>query len=304
VPYCQQHDVAEASSLDSVGTASHHSAFRKREYKEKSMARRGEKKAEKTETPEEEKAKKSKLREIFESLIVAIILALFVKTFVVQTFQIPTGSMEDGLLIGDHIIVNKLIYGPVLPLIGQYMPMRDVKRGDVVVFKYPDDPREDYVKRVIGMPGEEVKIFRHQIWINGTPIEQLGMDEDSYTLRWRRADSERAAAIGYDPDEYTPDVYDRDDVSRYKPVYYHVPEGHYFMMGDHRFISQDGRAWQNKYVPRDYIVGRAMIIYWSQNATRADYRQGDLFGQLGAFARAIITFPFNTRWGRLLHIVH
>jgi signal peptidase I len=270
------------------------------------MARRGGKKTEKADKVEaavEDKAKKSKLREIFESLIVAIILALFVKTFVVQTFQIPTGSMEDGLLIGDHIIVDKLIYGPALPLIGKIMPMRDIRRGDVVIFKYPDDPRMDYVKRVIGLPGEEVKIFRHHIWIDGVPIEELGMDEDSYTLRWRKADGERAAAIGYDPNVYTPDVYAPDDESRYKPVYYNVPEDHYFMMGDHRFISQDSRAWEHKFVPRDYITGRAMIIYWSQNATREDYRLSDFGGQLGAFVRAVITFPVNTRWDRLLHIV-
>ncbi len=268
------------------------------------MARRKDKKeAETREQKKEETTYKSKLREIVESLIVAIILALVVKTFVVQTFQIPTGSMEDGLLIGDHIIVNKLIFGPELPLVKQIMPMRDVRRGDVVIFKYPDDPKLDYVKRVIGLPGEEVKIFRHQIWIDGTPIEELGLDEDSYTLRWRNADSERAAAIGYDPNVYDPDVFDSDDFSRYKPVYYNVPEGHYFMMGDHRFISQDSRAWENKFVPRGNIIGRAMLIYWSQNATRADYRADNFGEQAAGFIRGVITFPFNTRWGRLLHIV-
>jgi len=266
------------------------------------MARRSNKYKKETEKTTPPGPTKSKLRELCESLIVAIILALFVKTFALQTFQIPTGSMEDGLLIGDHIIVNKLIYGPEIPFIKQFMPMRDVKRGDVVIFKWPDDPKLDYVKRVIGMPGEEVKIYRHQIWIDGVPIEKLGLDEDSYTLRWRHPDSERAAAIGYDPDEYNPDN-DTSDESFYRPVTYTVPEDHFFMMGDHRFISQDSRAWQHKFVPRENIIGRAVIVYWSFNATRDDFRQNGFGGQLGAIVRVVLTLPFNTRWDRLFHII-
>ena len=208
------------------------------------MARRGNKKKDKAvEAGAEDKTKKSKPREYFESLIVAIILALFVKTFALQTFQIPTGSMEDGLLVGDQIIVNKLIYGPEIPLLRAVMPMRDVRRGDVVIFKYPDDPTLDYVKRVIGLPGEEVRIYQHQIWIDGVPINEAykedgrDLDDHVYTLRWNNADRERAEAIGYNPDDYDP-ARDPSDESFFRPMTYKVPEGHYFCLGDHRYISQ------------------------------------------------------------------
>ena len=274
------------------------------------MPRRGNKKQDKAvEAGAEETAKKSKPREYFESLIVAIILALFVKTFALQTFQIPTGSMEDGLLIGDHIIVNKLVYGPDIPLVKAVMPMRDVRRGDVVIFKYPDDPTLDYVKRVIGLPGEEVRLYQHQIWIDGVPINEAykqdgrDLDDGVYTLRWQNADRERAEAIGYDPNDYDPSR-DPSDESFFRPMTYNVPEGHYFCMGDHRYISQDGRAWEHKFVPRDNIIGRAVMIYWSYNATREDYHESDIGTRMAGIVKAVLTFPFNTRWNRLLHIIH
>lgn len=262
------------------------------------MARHRNKKAAKETAKAEAETgmKKSKLREYFESLIVAIILALFVKTFVLQTFQIPTGSMEDNLLIGDHLIVNKQIFGNALPLIGSLMPMREVRRGDVVIFKYPGNVKQDYIKRVIGLPGETLRILGHQILVDGTPIEELGMDEDAYTFQWRREDSERAAAIDADT-EYDP---------RYHPSAvvdqtFEVPEGHYFMMGDHRSISRDSRDWGT--VPREYITGRAVMIYWSYRATREDYKQENVSEQVGGFINGIINLPFKTRWDRLFRIV-
>ncbi len=263
------------------------------------MARRGGKIARKKKDLIEEesgKSRKSKLREYFESLIIAIILALFVKTFVIQTFQIPTGSMEDNLLIGDHIIVNKLIYGPEIPLLQAIMPMRKIERGDVVIFKYPGNVKQDYVKRVIGLPGETVRIIGHQIYIDGVPIEELGMDEDSYTFQWRRADTERAAGIGADTS------YDPETSPSAKAVETHqVPQDHYFMMGDHRSISRDSRDWGT--VPRDYITGRAMLIYWSYHATRDDYQAENTTGEVVGFVDAILNIPFKTRWERFFHII-
>lgn len=237
-----------------------------------------------------------KIREYFESLIVAIILALIVKTFVLQTFQIPSGSMEDGLLVGDHIIVNKSIFGPdgVIPL--PFLPMRDIRRGDIVIFKYPPDPRVDYIKRVIGMPGETVRIHQHQVWIDGKKIEDLGLDEDRYTLEWRHPDRERAEAIGSE-DYYDPAL----DTEAERSLEFHVPPGHYFMLGDHRSVSRDSRYWGT--VPRENITGRAVLIYWSFNADRAHYQETNFGNQIGNMVGAIASFPFKTRWDRLFRII-
>ncbi len=268
-----------------------------RRNEETALARRAKSKPQRQATPKgEDEAKKSKGREYFESLVVAIILALFVKTFVLQTFQIPTGSMQDNLLVGDHIIVNKMIYGPEDGPLNAVLPMREVERGDVVIFKFPPEPQVDYIKRVIGLPGEEVRITGHQVYINGTPIEELGLDEDRYTLQWRRPDRERAARIGAD-NTYNPET----APSALANQVFRVPAGHYFMMGDHRSISRDSRAWGT--VPREHITGRAVMIYWSCNATREDYRQTNFGQQVVNTIRSILTLPFNTRWERLFRII-
>ncbi len=209
--------------------------------------------------------RKSVAREYFESLVIAVIMALFIRTFIVQAFKIPTGSMEPNLLIGDHLLVNKFVYGPggaerVL------LPTRDVRRGDVVVFKYPEDPERDFIKRVIGLPGETVELRQHRVHINGRPL-----DEPYAHYLPRPADAD-----GY---EYTA----QDVRDAYGPVV--VPPDAYFVMGDNRDNSQDSRYWG--FLPRDYVKGRALFIYWS-------------FEPEGGVA-GVIT---GTRWGRLLHQIH
>src|SRR5205814_3259618 len=115
---------------------------------------------------------KSVAREYFESLVIAVILALFVRTWVFQAFQIPTGSMEKNLLIGDHLIVNKMVFAPTLTgLERAILPDREIRRGDVIVFKYPVDPNRDFVKRVIGLPGDRLELHRKRVYINGQPID-------------------------------------------------------------------------------------------------------------------------------------
>src|SRR4249920_388483 len=117
--------------------------------------------------------KKSVFREYFESLIVAVVLALFVRTFVFQAFKIPTGSMEPNLLVGDHLIVNKMINAPTATGFEQaVLPGRDVRRGDIIVFKYPVDPERDFIKRVIGLPGERLELRRKKVYINGKPLDE------------------------------------------------------------------------------------------------------------------------------------
>src|ERR687896_2239550 len=116
---------------------------------------------------------KSTAREYFESICVAVILALFVRTFVVQAFKIPTGSMENNLLIGDHLLVNKFIYGLEPTAFERaVLPVRDIRRGDIVVFKYPDEPQRDFIKRVIGLPGETLELKNKKVHVNGQPLDE------------------------------------------------------------------------------------------------------------------------------------
>src|SRR6478609_11346154 len=117
--------------------------------------------------------KKSTLREYFESIVIAVILALFIRTFVVQAFKIPTGSMENNLLIGDHLLVNKFVFGPSQSRIERaILPMGTIKRGDVIVFKYPEEPDRDYIKRVIGLPGETIEVREKKVYINGKALDE------------------------------------------------------------------------------------------------------------------------------------
>src|SRR6516162_9002368 len=117
--------------------------------------------------------KKSTLREYFESIVIAVILALFIRTFIVQAFKIPTGSMENNLLIGDHLLVNKFVLGPTASSLERaLLPVADVRRDDVVVFKYPEEPDRDFIKRVIGLPGETVELKDKKVYINGKPLDE------------------------------------------------------------------------------------------------------------------------------------
>jgi signal peptidase I len=216
--------------------------------------------------------RKSTVREYFESIVVAVILALFVRTFVVQAFKIPTGSMEPNLLVGDHLLVNKFVFAPATSGIERMiLPMRDIRRGDVVVFKFPEEPERDFIKRVIGLPGDTIEVRNRQVLINGSPIQEpyahylfpVGDDE----------------AGGFDVR------------ARYGPVT--VPADHYFMMGDNRDNSQDSRYWG--FLPAHYVKGRALMIYWS-----FEPQGGAETGALGP-----VTGLFTgTRWSRLLHQIH
>jgi signal peptidase I len=186
--------------------------------------------------------RKSTAREYFESICIAVILALFVRTFVVQAFKIPTGSMEKNLLIGDHLIVNKFVYAPTASAIERMLlPIDPIRRGDIVVFKFPKDPDRDFVKRVIGLPGETVEMRRKKIYINGKPL-----DEPYVRFLYPLPDNALDATGG-------------DLMVNYGPVV--VPPDFYFMMGDNRDNSEDSRYWG--FMPRSYVKGKAMFIYFS-----------------------------------------
>ena len=222
---------------------------------------------------------KSTLREYTESIVIAVILALFVRTWIVQAFKIPTGSMENNLLIGDHLLVNKFIFGPTATSVERkLLPVRDIRRGDVIVFKYPDEPDRDFIKRVIGLPGETLELRAKKVYIDGQPL-------DEPYVHFLEPASDSQETTSYDVRE------------RYGPV--RVPEGQYFVMGDNRDNSQDSRYWG--FLPRDYIKGKALIIYWSYEAERGDYQEDGAAATIKGLASVFTHFFTRTRWDRMLH---
>ncbi|OLC66364.1 MAG: signal peptidase I [Betaproteobacteria bacterium 13_1_40CM_4_64_4] len=229
--------------------------------------------------------KKSTLREYFESIVIAVILALFIRTFVVQAFKIPTGSMENNLLIGDHLLVNKFIFGPTEWRLERILlPVKPVKREDIIVFKYPEEPDRDFIKRVIGLPGETVEVREKKVYINGKALDE----PYAHYL-------EPVAT----PSEFH-EVTSLEIRDRYGPVT--VPPNHYFVMGDNRDNSQDSRYWG--FLPREYIKGKALILYWSYEAEREDYQEDGAGATLKGLASVFVHFFTRTRWDRMLRQIH
>jgi len=272
---------------------------------------------------------RSTAREYFESLVVTAIMALFGMTFVVQAVKVPTGSMQNTILIGDHLLVNKFVFapGPVLP----FLPQREIRRGDVIVFKYPGkfqgeprfrdnasvndtDPnnipyKTNYVKRVVGLPGDHITTKGTDVYINGELLKEqkvaavnpppeddgdpLNGDEKGAPLKDEKGEPLVRENAPVRSSEFPYIVYwnprSLSGARRFNEgaEEFVVPEGHYFVMGDNRDNSQDSRFWG--YVPRDAIIGRAMFVYWSYDES-APHAEGS-FGFLLDFFR-------NTRWRR------
>jgi len=181
--------------------------------------------------------KKSVLREYAEAAVIAVLLALFIRTFVVQAFKIPSGSMEPTLLVGDHILVNKFLYGIKIPFIQKTLvPITNPQRGDVMVFIYPVDPSKDFIKRVIGLAGDKVEMIGKTVYINGKPYD----DPHGY---------------------YSPAGGPGESSAREHFGPFSVPKDHLFVMGDNRNHSYDSRYWG--FVPIESVKGKAFIIYWS-----------------------------------------
>jgi signal peptidase I len=225
--------------------------------------------------------KKSTAREYFESIVVAVILALFIRTFVVQAFKIPTGSMEENLLIGDHLLVNKFVFGQTASGLEQrLLPITTIERGDVIVFKFPVEPERDFIKRVIGLPGETVEVRDRKIFINGTPIDD---PHAHYLLPASSADYHEVTSF--------------DVRERYGPVT--VPANHYFMMGDNRDNSQDSRYWG--FLPRDLVKGKALVIYWSYESEREEFEDASAGATIRNLVSVFTHFFTRTRWSRMLH---
>ncbi len=248
--------------------------------------------------------KKSSTRDTFESLVVTVILAIFGTTFILQAFKIPTGSMENTLLIGDHLLVNKFIFAYHPGYLGRILPYREIHRGDVIVFKFPsteeqEEPGEHFVKRVIGVPGDHIRIFHRQVFVNGQPLDEPYI-RHTFLGELRPGDDFPPADSEYlrgATASWLADI--SNHISNGELV---VPPGQYFAMGDNREQSWDSRFWG--FVPRGLISGRPLIIYWSYETPRDEYLKTSFGDRLAQTFDLIIHFPTKTRWRRTFMFVH
>jgi len=231
-----------------------------------------------------------------QSLLGTVVIAIFVITFIVQAFQIPSESMENTLLVGDYLLVNKLCYGGH-GLADHFMPYQKIARGDVIVFHYPVDPQQHFVKRVIGVPGDKLRMVSKKVLINGKPLDEpyvhfLEPPNNLFRDNFPRTDVYAVNMEGNWLLEMRKLVEDGQLI---------IPEGHYFVMGDNRDNSQDSRYWG--FVPRENIIGRPLVIYWSVQ----DWDRGSpssLTGRLYHLAYAVTHIFQITRWNRTLRLVH
>jgi signal peptidase I len=247
--------------------------------------------------------KKSGTRDTFESLVVTVILAIFGTTFVLQAFKIPTGSMENTLLIGDHLLVNKFAFAYRSGFLARLLPYREIRRGDVVVFEYPPsdeqtEPGEHFVKRVIGVPGDRIRIFHRQVFLNGRLMDEPFVHH-SYLDQLRPGDDFPPASS-----EYLRGMTARWSAEMQNHLQGNelvIPPGEYFVMGDNREQSWDSRFWG--FVPRDLISGRPLLIYWSFETPRDEYMHSSLGDRVAQTADLIIHFLTKTRWRRTFRFV-
>jgi signal peptidase I len=245
-------------------------------------------------------ARQYSLVEFIESLLVTVLLALFGTTFVIQAFKIPSQSMEPTLLVGDHVLVNKFIFEGRGSWYEKFLPYRPVRRGDIIVFKFPFDDHVHYVKRVIGLPGDRLRIVNSRVYIDGAPLAEPYVVHDP--------GGRDAFGDNFPPtDPYFMRVGVRPEWA--ETILQHVkngeliiPENHYFAMGDNRDRSLDSRYWG--FVDRDAIMGRPMLIYWSVQATSSDYGDRGLVGTLRGVGQTLSHLPTRTRWNRIFREVH
>jgi len=219
-------------------------------------------------------------REYFELIVETAVFVFFVMTFVVQASQVPTGSMENTMLIGDFLLVNKMAYAdPVLPLEDKILPRKEIEHNDIVVFKSLEEPGKDLVKRVVGLPGDRLEIKNKQVFINGEAVEE----------KFKVHKDERV----FEKNGY----YRYDDLIRdnFGPV--EIPPGNLFVMGDNRDESYDSRYWG--FLPFDYLKGRPWVIYFSYRAEENSHLKTSLRDRLGR----LVQYIPKARWGRILHTV-
>ena len=217
-------------------------------------------------------SQKGILRDYFETIVVCVIFVIFSRAFVFQQSKIPSGSMQDTLLIGDYIMVNRFVYSPAPSALERtLLPVRDPERHDVIVFKYPEHPETDYIKRIIGLPGDQVEVRNGQVLVNDQPQAEPFVRADYYQNQER---------------------------SNWGPTV--VPSDNYFVMGDHRNNSQDSRYWG--FVPRSLIKGRAYLIWYSYEESEGDWQKTGMEWFKGT-ASKFAHFFTRSRWSRCFSLI-
>lgn len=239
-----------------------------------------------------------------QSLLGTVVIAVFVITFVVQAFQIPSESMENTLLVGDYLLVNKLCYGG--GGVGDHvMPYQKIARGDIVVFHYPVDPQEHFVKRVIGLPGDRLRLINKKVWIYGKSLDEPYVHFLEPPRALFRDPNSTFRDNFPQPDTYVSNMDGKWLLEMPKLVedgQLIVPEGHYFVMGDNRDDSQDSRYWG--FVPRENIIGRPLLIYWSVRSSPDPHGPVTFTDRVYHFAYAVTHIFQITRWNRTLRLVN
>ena len=236
--------------------------------------------------------------EFLASLAAVLVTGLFIITFIVQAFEIPSSSMENTLLIGDHVFVNREQFAPPSPWVASLLPYREIHDGDIFVFLHPVEPGLYVVKRVMGVPGDRIHLRDGVVYRNGVKL-----DEPYVIHQASREDAYRDNFPAVPPSDYNnvapewqlnfPQHIQGDDVV--------VPPGYYFAMGDNRDVSYDSRYWG--FVPRSNVIGRPMFIYWSFETPADQYQQKEPSQRIGFLVHVVIHFFDETRWRRTLRIL-
>ncbi len=258
--------------------------------------------AKKAKEPEQPEAKKKKQEEtpaeFAQSLAVVLVTGLFIITFILQAFEIPSSSMEDTLLIGDHVFVDRVAYAPRSRWVGPLVPYRDIRRNDIVVFLSPAEAGLFVVKRIIGIPGDHLHLKDGKVYLNGQPQQEPYVirsrgDYNPYRDNFPAVPASFGAATTADWNLAMPShVRDGDLV---------VPPDSYFAMGDNRDISYDSRYWG--FIPRENIIGRPMFIYWSFETPPGQYQKTSMGDRLAFIGKVVIHFFDQTRWRRMFKLV-
>ena len=252
----------------------------------------------KKEKPKDEKPRETTV-EFLASLAGVLVTGLFIITFIIQAFEIPSSSMENTLLIGDHVFVNRVQFAPPTRWIGPFLPYRDIQRSDIVVFLSPAEPDLYVVKRIMGIPGDRIHLRDGAVYRNGQRLTEpyvLNSGADGYNPY-------RDNFPAVPPPEYSnvtdfwkltmPQHIENGDIV--------VPANSYFAMGDHRDVSYDSRYWG--FIPKDNVIGRPMFIYWSFETPENQYQQKEISQRLAFLAHVVIHFFDETRWRRSLKVV-
>ena len=256
---------------------------------------------------EEKKQLKQKetTMEFISSMAVVLVIGLFIITFNLQAFEIPSSSMEDTLLIGDHVFVDRVSYAPKARFAGPLLPYRDIRRGDIVVFLSVTDPGMYIVKRIIGIPGDHIRLKDGVVYRNGEAVAETyikkacdDLGTPCYSPYRDNFPSVPAAMSNIPP---TPEWTLFMPLNKNEQDELVVPPESYFGMGDNRFASYDSRYWG--FIPRENVIGRPMFIYWSFQTPKDQYQKQSFRERIAFIGHVVLHFFDETRWRRTLHMV-